>query len=154
MADEINNQSTEEIAGQNEFSRSQQRIKELSDKVELTAKERDAEKEGRSKEQQRIAELERENSFNGGFVEVLGQQPNARDFKDQIKEKVMAGLSVEDATFAVLGKAGKLGITQGPIQTQVAGGSADTAPSEGQKSVKDMTQAERREELSKVLQFS
>jgi hypothetical protein len=61
----------------------------------------------------------------------------------------MAGMSVEDAGFAVLGKEGKLG---GMAPTQPAGGSAATPPPQsGQKSVSDMTQDERRAELAKEL---
>ena len=146
MTEEFNNQTPDED-GEKE-SRSQQRIKQLSDKVESTAKERDESKTLREQDQKKIAELERENAFNSGFAEVLGTHIAAKDHKDAIKEKVMAGYSVEDATFAVLGKAGLLGQT--PIQ--VAGGSATTTPQSTQpKEVKDMNQAERREVLSKEL---
>ena len=145
MTEELNNQTPDED-GEKE-SRSQQRIKQLSDKVESTAKERDESKTLREQDQKKIAELERENAFNSGFAEVLGTHIAAKDHKDAIKEKVMAGYSVEDATFAVLGKAGLLGQT--PIQ--VAGGSATTTPQSTQKEVKDMNQAERREVLSKEL---
>ena len=145
MTEDINNQTSDE--NEEKESRSQQRIKQLSDKVESTAKERDESKTLREQDQKKIAELERENAFNSGFAEVLGTHIAAKDHKDAIKEKVMAGYSVEDATFAVLGKAGLLGQT--PIQ--VAGGSATTTPQSTQKEVKDMNQAERREVLSKEL---
>ena len=145
MTEELNNQPSDEDGE----SRSQQRIKQLSDKVELTAKERDELKVLRVEDQKKIAELERENAFNSGFAEVLGTHVAAKDHKDAIKEKVMAGYSVEDATFAVLGKAGKLGETSS--SPQVAGGSATTTPQSTQKEVKDMNQAERREVLSKEL---
>ena len=146
---EIINQTTEEIEETNKESRSQQRIKQLSDKVELTAKERDEAKTLREQDQKKIAELERENAFNSGFADVLGTHPVAKDHKDKIKEKVLAGYSVEDATFAVLGKAGKLGQT--PESPQVAGGSATTTAQTAPKEAKDMNQAERREVLSKEL---
>ena len=148
MTEELNNQTPDET--EEKESRSQQRIKQLSDKVELTAKERDELKVLRVEDQKKIAELERENAFNSGFAEVLGTHVAAKDHKDAIKEKVMAGYSVEDATFAVLGKAGKLGETSS--SPQVAGGSATTTPQSTQpKEVKDMNQAERREVLSKEL---
>lgn len=152
MADETINQTTEEIAASNEVSRSQQRINELSTKVELTAKERD-EKDALLKEaQEKNVSLEKENAFNAGFSDMLGQYSAARDHKDDIKAKVMSGYSVEDATLAVLGKAGKLGGSQAPITaSDVGGGSSDTVLSTGQKGIGEMTQAERRAILEKEL---
>ena len=144
----------EPVIEEEKESRSQQRIKQLSDKVELTSKERDELKELRVQDQKKIGELERENAFNSGFADILGTQAAAKDHKDAIKEKVMAGMSVEDATFAVLGKAGKLGVTPEPTAPQVAGGSATTTPQSGTKEVKDMSQAERREQLAKELIWS
>jgi hypothetical protein len=147
MADEIiDNQPTHE--GE---SRSQERIKQLSDKVELTSKERDELKTLHEQAQKKIAELGRENDFSSGFADILGIHPAARDHKDAIKEKVLAGYSVEDATFAVLGKAGKLGATSEPTAQQVAGGSATTTPKTGKKEIKDMTQEERRNILANEL---
>lgn len=152
MAEEIiDNQTNEEIEHSNKETRSQHRIKELSDKVELTAKERDEIKVLREKDQKKISELEGENAFNSSFADMLGLHPAAKDHKDAIKEKVLAGYSVEDATFAVLGKAGKLGGAFESTAQEVAGGSSPTTPQSGQKTIKDMTQAERREELAKEL---
>ena len=54
MTEEFNNQTTEEIVEDNKESRSQQRIKQLSDKVESTAKERDKLEELRVKDQEKI----------------------------------------------------------------------------------------------------
>ena len=148
---EINNQTNEEIADTNKETRSQHRIKELSDKVELTSKERDEIVGLREKDQKKIADLEKENAFNSDFADVLGTHSAAKDFKDKIKKKVMAGYTVEDATFAVLGKEGKLGVASEPTAQDVAGGSAANTQQTGQKTAKDMTQQERREILSKEL---
>ncbi len=148
MADEIIN-NTPAIQPV-ELSRAEDRIKQLSDKVELTSKERD-EKDGLLKaEREKNATLEKENTFNSGFADMLGTHPMAKDHKDDIKAKVLSGYTVEDATLAVLGKAGKLGGPSAP--TQVAGGSADTAlPLGGVKAPGEMTQQERREQLAKDL---
>lgn len=149
MADEIITQTTEEIAASNNETRTNQRINELSEKVKLTSQERD-EKDSLLKESAtKIAELEREKSFSDGFADIIGTHAAAKDHKDEIKAKVLAGYSVEDATYAVLGKAGKLGAPQ--AQPQVAGGSATTAPSPSQKTVSEMSLAEKREALSKEL---
>ena len=101
------------------------------------------------KEQKKTADLEKENTFNSGFADMLGTHGAAKDYKDKIREKVMLGYTVEDATLAVLGKEGKLGAM--PESHQVAGGSADTSLQSEKKSIKDMTQSERRDILSKEL---
>lgn len=134
-----------------ELSRAEERIKQLSDKVELTAKERD-EKANLVKERDtKIAELEKENAFNSSFSDVLGTYSAAKDHKDEIKAKVLAGYSTEDAALAVLAKAGKLGTAE-TAQPQVAGGSAATSmPSGAQKEIKDLSQAEKRAQLEKDL---
>lgn len=123
----------------------QERITELSDKVKTAAGERDTEKAGREA-------AERERDFYKGFSETVATNPSAKDHQDEIKEKVLKGYSVQDATFAVLGAAGKLG-GQAPVATpQVAGGSATTTvTNQLQKSPTEMTQAERRTQLEKDL---
>ncbi len=102
----------------------------------------------------KTAALEKENTFNSGFADVLGTHQAAKDHKDEIKAKVLSGYSVEDATFAVLGKAGKLG--QAPMTPpSPAGGSAtNTITNTGQKTVAEMNQAERREALAKELSWN
>src|SRR3990167_3672891 len=83
-------------------SRSEERIKQLSDKVELTAKERDEFKTANE-------QATRERDFYKGYADIVVTQPAAKDHQDEIKEKVLKGYSVQDATYAVLGAAGKLG---------------------------------------------
>ena len=101
----------------------EKRIKDLSEKVKLTAQERDEQKNLLGERDKTIAELQRENAFNSGFADVLGSHSAAKDHKEEIKAKVLSGYSVEDATFAVLGKAGKLGQAQAQVEiTNPAGG--------------------------------
>lgn len=127
-----------------ETSRAEERIKQLSEKVELTSKERD--------ELKTLNETtSRERDFYKGYAEVVSTHPEAKDHQDAIKEKVLKGYTVQDATFAVLGAAGKFGEKPTP---QVAGGSADTQIQHGEKEVKDMTQSERRAQLEKDLLWS
>lgn len=100
---------------------------------------------------EKLAALEKENAFNSGFADILGTQPAAKEHRDEIKAKVLAGYTPEDATFAVLGKAGKLG-QPAPAPASPAGGSApNTISQTGQKTVSEMTQAERRAALEKEL---
>lgn len=149
MADIIT-QTADELQAQNIQSEAEKRIKQLSEKVRLTAEERDEKDRLLGESAKTIEQLTKENTFTSGFADMLGTYPMAKDHKDDIKAKVLAGYSVEDATFAVLGKAGKLG--QSSHTPQVAGGSADTAMN-GQaiKEVKDMSQSEKRAALEKNL---
>ena len=149
MADEILDLETLDNEIERE-SKVEKRIKDLSEKVRLTSEERDEQKRILSERDKKIAELERENSFNSGFVDVLASHSAAKDHKDDIKAKVLAGYSIEDATFAVLGKAGKLDQpTPPPLPKEnPAGGSATTQPiTGGGKKLNELTRGEKRAEL-------
>lgn len=151
MADE--NLITDPVDQSGAQSEAEKRIKQLSEKVRLTSEE-GAEKDRLLKESgDKIASLEKENSFNSGFSEMIGSYPKANEHREDIKAKVLAGYSVEDATLAVLGKAGKLGAPA--LAPRVAGGSADTAMSSGaSKEMKDMSLAEKRAVLEQNIVWS
>ena len=140
------------MADENEIiepSESERRIKQLSDKVRLTAEERD-EKDRLLKEKGvENIELQRERDFYAGFTDVVAQNPAAKDHKDDILAKVKGGYTVEDATFAVLGKAGKLNTPAPEPESPAGGSSAPVTPPQGGtgKSVQEMTQQERRTAL-------
>ena len=133
-----------EIEGNN---RVETRIKDLSEKVRLTSEERDEKDRLLAEQKAENEALKRENTFNSGFVDVLGNHPSARDHKDDIKAKVLSGMSIEDATFAVLGKAGKLGGTPQPIVDNPAGGSAVTQHPTGEKHLEELSRDEKRAKL-------
>ena len=146
MADET--VITQVVPATEEPSRAEERIQQLSEKVKNEATAREAAEKAKT-------EAEKRATFAEGFSDILATNPAAKDFKADIQAKVMSGYSVEDATFAVLGKAGKIGIQVPnvvPTATDVAGGSAvvNSAPV-SQKSPLEMTQDERREALSKSL---
>lgn len=131
----------------NQPSESETRINQLSKKVSLTVEERDAAKAEAETAQAAKAEAERERDFYAGFSDVVATNPQAKEHKDDILAKVKTGYTVEDATYAVLGKAGKLGV---PTETvQVAGGSATTNPTAGTetKTIQEMSLAEKRAAL-------
>lgn len=153
MADEsIIEKTADQLALENNQSEAEKRIKQLSEKVRLTSEERDEQVKLVKERDDKIVTLERENTFNSGFADMLGTYSAAKDHREDIKAKVASGYTVEDATLAVLGKAGKLG---GVTPPSPAGGSAATAmASKGNKEVKDMSQAERRAELEKDLLWS
>ena len=149
MTDELDlEQLDSELEKENKVEK---RIKDLSEKVRLTSEERDEQKNLLNASTQKVAELERENAFNSGFVDILSTHSAAKDHKDEIREKVLKGYSVEDATLAVLGKAGKLGQTQPPPAYKTenpAGGSAVTQPLVGdQKPISELSREEKRQKL-------
>lgn len=128
-------------------SESEARIKDLSGKTKKAYEDRDAEKAARDAAEARASEAERERDFYSGFSDVVSTNPAAKDHKDEILAKVKAGYTTQDATYAVLGAAGKL--NQGIVERHnPAGGSASTqVRNEGEKTIAEMSQAERREAL-------
>ena len=152
MADELDlEQLDNEIE---KDSKVEKRIKDLSEKVRLTSEERDEQKRLLGERDKKIADLEKENAFNTGFADTLATHPEAKDHKDEIKAKVLGGYSVEDATFAVLGKAGKLAQPTPPPPLppeNPAGGSAVNQPiTGGEKKIGELTRDEKRSELLKA----
>lgn len=131
--------------------RNKNRFESLSNKVELTAKERDEAVAKTTEEAAARSLAEKERDFYKDFSSTSSKFPNAHEYQDAIKEKVMSGYSVEDATVAVLNKEGKLGgqvPVPAPTFAPIAGGSATNAFQDGgQKSPQEMTQVERRAAL-------
>ena len=151
MADEFDlDQLDTDLEKENKVEK---RIKDLSEKVRLTSEERD-EKEKLLKESgDKIVGLEKERDFFSSFGDSVAKYPQASEFKDAIKEKVLHGYSVEDATVSVLAKEGKLE-TKAPAsppplpRENPAGGSAINQPIVGgQKPVNQMTRDEKRAAL-------
>lgn len=130
-----------------EPSDAQKRIIQLSDKVRTTSEELSTEKKAREAAEKKAA-------FSEGYAEVLTSNPAAKEFKADIEAKVMSGYTVEDATYAVLGKAGKLGQPQAAEVQSPAGGSAPNVIPTGQKGIGEMTQAERRAQLEKEIAWN
>ena len=130
----------------------QERITNLSQKVELTAKERDELAAAKQAiEAEREAAL-KERDFYKNFNQQAAKYPGAIEYQDQILEKVKAGYSEEDATIAVLAKEGKFTPPAPKVEEQapIAGGSATTTV-QGPKPTSDMSQEERRAKLAEAL---
>ena len=153
MADDLTQRSAEQLETDNKVSEAEKRIKQLSEKVRLTSEERDEKDNLLKAESEKRAAAERERDFYASFSDTVASNPAAKDHKDEILGKVKSGYTIQDATFAVLGAAGKLGGTVvTPPETQSpAGGSATTNASITDKKVTEMTQAERRAILEKEL---
>lgn len=147
MADEVITQPAPVVET---VSPAQERITQLSDKLKQ-------EGEARTAADVKATEAERRATFAEGFVDVVVANPVAKEFKTDIQAKVMSGMSVQDATFAVLGAAGKLGNVPAPSEVQnPAGGSATTQlpANGGAKTPSEMTQEERRAQLEKDITWS
>ena len=142
MADELNLQDEEKVENP--------RIKELSNKVKTTAEERDAANAKTVEAEAKAQAAEKERDFYASFADTTSQYPQAKDFKDDIKAKVLAGYTVEDATVSVLAKNGKL-TTSAVREETVAGGSAAThLPNNPDKSIEEMSLEEKRKAVEEL----
>lgn len=137
--------NAEEINSRN---RVEERIKSLSDKVRLTAEERDAAQAKIQAEAEARAKAEKERDFYASFSDSVTKYPGASEYKSVIMEKVLSGYSTEDATIAVLAKEGKLGAAPVAQPTVNIGGSAINLPQSGTpKPLSEMSREEKRQAL-------
>lgn len=131
----------------------EKRIKDLSKKVKLTSEERD-EKDRLLKEKEgQLTTIGKERDFFKDFSGNIAKYPQATEYQDAIKEKVMLGYTVEDATVSILNKEGKLQATPPPVvpKENPAGGSATANIGGGEKSIDEMSQDEKRAKLEELL---
>lgn len=150
MADEL--ELDLELEDQNiNNNRSEERIRNLSSKARTFAEERDAAKAAFDTAEAEKATLQKERDFFESFSDTASKFPGASEHKDAIKEKVLAGYSVEDATVSVLNAEGKLtpSVEKAPEPQAVAGGSAPTALPQagGNKTLGEMSREEKRTEV-------
>ena len=85
----------------------EKRIKDLSEKVKLTAEERDEQKRLLGERDTKISGLEKERDFLNSFGDAMAKYPDAISHKDKIKEKVLRGYSMNDAIISTLASEGK-----------------------------------------------
>lgn len=139
MADELE-------ATLNEPSEAEKRIKQLSGKVKEEAEAKEAAEKGRQDAETKAQAAERRAAFLEGFSDIVSENPAAKEFKAEMEQKVLGGMSIEDAKFAVLGKAGKLNqaIT---VDSPAGGSAATTVTQKTDKSPKEMKSDELRSAL-------
>ena|SRR3990167_3258408 len=128
----------------------EERIKSLSSKVKTASEERDAAKTAQEAAEVAKQSAEKERDFYASFADSVTKYPAASEFRDKIKDKVLAGYSPEDATVSVLNAEGKLTPTvePAPVAAPAAGGSAvNQLPDFSNKTAAEMTQVERRAAL-------
>lgn len=135
-----------EVEKQNKVEK---RIKDLSEKVKLTAEERDEQKRLLQERDTKISGLEKERDFLNSFGDAMAKYPDAISHKEGIKDKVLKGYSMEDAITSTLISEGKYN----PVKKEIplenpAGGSATTQPIiGGEKSISELTRDEKRAKL-------
>lgn len=136
-----------------EKNRVENRIKDLSDKYAKEAEER------KKAEAEKTAAL-REVEFYKGFTPLTSKYQAAGEFQDKIREKVLSGYEVEDATVAVLSREGRLQTGNVPPaeppkpKESPVGGSAPNTIRNQDKTYSEMSQSEKRDELIKIEQES
>lgn len=133
----------------------QKRISNLSKRNKLTEAERDELAQAKEALEQEKAALEKELSFHSTYADSLAKYPSASEYKDAIKEKVLAGYDMEDAMVAVLAREGKFVgnpvVESAPeIASPVGGSATNSITTESEKSPSDMTQEEKRAQLQEI----
>lgn len=147
MADELlNNAENPSEPESKPRDDSQSRIKQVLQKASEEA-------EARKKAEAEREEFRKEADFYKSFNPLTTKYQGAADLQDKIKEKVMQGYDIEDATVAVLNREGKLNPKSEPVEREVVvGGSSTNLPTTGKaKSVSEMSQSERWAELKKTI---
>lgn len=146
LVDDIQLDEQEEVVE----NKVEKRIKDLSNKVKLTSKERDELAKAKEQSDAERDSAKKEVEFYSSFSDATDKYPAAKEYKDKIKEKVLSGYSVEDAAVAVLAKEGKLDAIK--AVENPAGGSATNLPMTGEsKSLGEMSREEKRAEVLKAM---
>lgn len=127
------------------------RFEKLSEKVILTAKEKEEAEAKVKLEAEARLKAEKERDFYKGFSEISSKYPQATQHQDKILERVNKGYSPKAAALEVLEEVGQLTpITAGtqPLKPEnPAGGSAATTITDSGKDVSHMTREEKRNAL-------
>lgn len=147
MADEDLDLDDSTIEEQEKVNKVEKRIKDLSEKVRLTASERDDFAKAKAEAEAKVESAQKDVEFFKNFNTMASKYQGATDFQDKIQEKVKAGYELEDATISILAKEGKYTpppVVQAPKQSPAGGSATNTIKSGGEKSVGEMTQDERR----------
>lgn len=133
------------------------RFKEVSKKQIESAQENAKLAEEKAKLEIERDSANKEMSFYKDFSAVSGKYQGASEHTDEIKTKVLAGYTLEDATVSVLNKAGKL--TPARMETSMPAGGSSSNPSfqPKTKSIQESSKDELRQAIidndSGVMEF-
>ncbi len=142
--------ANEEIIDLNELDKNINNKNAVEERMHNLAKGKKEAEEAKAQLEQKLADSEKENKFFSSFSDSIAKYPQAADFKDKIKEKVMAGYDVEDATVAILSREGKFTQSSAPqpVVSSPLGGSASTSMQNGGvKTHSEMSREEKRSAL-------
>lgn len=132
------------------INRKDKKIKSLSDKFEISEKEKADIIKAKEEAEAKATASTKDAEFYKGFNTISSKYEGASEYQDQIREKVLAGYDLEDATVAVLNKEGKFTPVPQVEQRQpiAAGGSASTSMNLGaEKAPNQYTRAELKSAL-------
>lgn len=146
---DLSDSTTEE---QEKTNKVEKRIKDLSEKVRVTATERDDLAKAKDQAEADKGAALKDVDFYKNFSTVSSKYTGAAEYQDKIKEKVNAGYDLEDATISILAKEGKFVPPAQPVEVKPrqspAGGSATTTvKAGGEKPIKEMTSSDLRAAL-------
>jgi hypothetical protein len=134
---------------QKDANRTEQRLRMLnSEKAKLAADKEELAKAKVEAEAKTAAAL-KDADFYKNFSTVSSKYTGASEYQDKIREKVNAGYDLEDATISILAKEGKYA-PQAPVVTKespIGGSAVNTFKAGGDRTIAEMTQAERRAQL-------
>lgn len=132
------------------INRNEQRFtKILSEKATITT-EKEAEKARADKAEAEKQAALKEVDFFKNFTQVTSKYTGATEYQDQIREKVMAGYTMEDATVSILAKEGKYTPQVAaplPKESPAGGSAVNTITGSGDKPVAEMTRDEKLSQL-------
>lgn len=159
--DGIENVNLEEVDETiSQTNKVEERIKDLSHKVKTTSEERDTAQKSVEDLTKERDDAVKETEFYTTLSTVTDKYPDAKEFKDDILEKVKSGYSLEDAAVAILVREGKYVAPEASEESTEevveesetpAGGSAVNPPPTDEKSmeaiIKEGTQEEKKAAL-------
>ena len=126
--DNIGLDSQLDTTGEGE-KRSEKRYKDLADKVSNLAREKEELTKAHEAEKAEMAKKTAEAEFKANFAELVSKYPDSKEFEADIKAKVNAGYTPEDAAVSTLASKGKLVSPEAQkqeIRSESMGGSVDT----------------------------
>ncbi len=131
----------------------------VRNRFQQLANEKNEARQGKETAEARVKELEaqalqveKERDFHKTFSSLSAKYPEAANYQEQVLERVNKGYDQEEAVLAVLAKEGKLGNQPAPAPRPIAaeGGSAVTNVNVGEKSISDLSMAEKLEQLREL----
>lgn len=134
------------------ITRKDKKINSLSEKLGLTEKEKVDLAKAKEEAEAKANALQKEADFFKGFNKISTKYQGSSDYQDKIREKVMAGYDLEDATISILAKEGKFQPpTPEPKREIAAGGSAAIGINQqADKPYQQMSRAELRAQLQEL----